>query len=64
VPVYVYIYLILTGRAAAGLQNGQSYVCNIWKIGYLPVFIGWGSFHFRVFTYQGWKVLLYIDIHV
>ena len=45
----LYIYLILIGRAAAGLQNGQSYFRNIWKIGHFPVFIGWGSFRFRVF---------------
>ena len=47
--VYIYIYLILTGRAAAGLQNGQSYFHKMWKIGHFPVFIGWGSFRFRAF---------------
>ena len=45
----VYVYLILAGRAAAALQNGQSYFHMMQKIGHFPVFIGWGSFRFRVF---------------
>ena len=43
VYIYIYIYLILTVRAAAGLQNGQSYFRNMQKIGHFPVFIGWGA---------------------
>ena len=47
--VYIYIFIILIVRAAAGLQNGQSYFCKMPKIGHFPVFIGCRSFRFRVF---------------
>ena len=47
--VYIYIFIILIARAAAGLQNGQSYFRNMRKIGHFPVFIGWGSLK----NYQG-----------
>jgi len=46
--VYIYIFIILIVRAAAVLQNGQSYFRNIRKIGHFPVFLGCGSVHFRV----------------
>ena len=46
--VYIYIFLILIVRAAAVLQNGQSYFRDTRKIGHFPVFIGCGSVRFRV----------------
>ena len=46
--VYIYIFIILIVRAAASLQNGQSYFHNRCKIGHFPVFIGCRSVCFRV----------------
>ena len=50
--VYIYTFIILIVRAAAGLQNGQSYFRIRRKIGHFPVFIGCGSVRFRVFYVQ------------
>ena len=62
--VYIYIFLTLIVRAAAGLQNSHTHCCKELKLAIFLFLHVAGAFILEFFTYKGWKVLFYIDIHV